>query len=170
MLSDMKPSPEDVLSRYPGPVELLPERLRWQIMLALSLTFVIVGLVLMMLGHRAGLWIVIAFGALALVPSMIALPGAAKLVLDRDGFRATSLYRGRYVPWEETSEFQVAELARGGHHVVVYEDSGASDQVVLSKSRFAGYNSALPDPFGMTPQELAFVLNEWRKRALADSR
>ena len=67
-----------------------------------------------------------------------------------------------------SSDFHIAELARGGHRVVVYEDSGASDQTVLSKSRFAGYNSALPDPFGMTPQELAFVLNEWRNRALAE--
>lgn len=162
----MKLSPEDVLSRYPGPIELEPQRLRWQIMLGVSVACMGVGFALMFSGHRAGLWIVLAFGVLAALPAMVALPGAAKLVLDRDGFRATSLYRGRYVRWDESSDFHVAKMERGGYRIVVYEDPGMNENRVLSKSRFAGYNSAFPDSYGFDVDELADLMNRWRKKSL----
>jgi hypothetical protein len=157
---------DEILACFPGPVELLPERRKWQWILAVNLVFVGAGFMLMFQGHRAGVYVVLAFALIAVIPAMIALPGAAKLVLDRDGFRATSLYRGRYTRWDEVSEFKVAAMARGGHRIVVYDDAGLVEgSHLMASSKYAGHNSAFPDSYGLTVQDLAELMNAWRERA-----
>ncbi len=164
----MQPDPVAALvARYPGPVVLLPERRRWQIILAFNLLFVFAGFLMMLQGQRLGLYVVIGFALIAFIPAMIALPGAAKLAIDRDGFVATSLYRGRHTRWSDVSEFQVAQMARGGHRIVVYDDATITDgSHLMAGSRIAGRNAALPDTYGLGAEQLAQVLNHWRTRAL----
>jgi hypothetical protein len=166
--NDMQPdTAAPIIARYPGPVTLLPQRRRWQIVLAFNAVFIALGFIMMLQGQRLGIYVVLAFAAIAFIPAMVALPGAAKLALDRDGFTATSLYRGKHTRWTDVSEFQIAQMSRGGHRIVVYDDASLTEgSHLMSGSQIAGRNSALPDTYGLTAEELAKVLNHWRMQAL----
>jgi len=160
----------DVLASYPGPVELLPPVGRWRVILGFNLAFVAAGLILYAQGQRYGVFVALAFGLLALPLAMVALPGAAKLRIEQEGFTATVLYRGRLTRWTNVSEFQVARMARSGQLVLVYDDvSLEAGSHLLSGSRYAGRNSALPSTYGLTAEELMRVLNYWHSRALEGS-
>ncbi len=162
-----RPTSADVIQRYPGPVVLLPERRKWQIILAFNMLFVLAGLMMALQGNRHGVYIALGFGLIAIVPAMVALPGAAKLVLEHDGFTATSLYRGGKTLWTDVSEFKVATLSPGNHRILVYDDARAAAQShLMAKTQVAGHTSALPDSYGLGADDLAAVMNEWRERAL----
>jgi hypothetical protein len=157
----------EVLSSYPGPVELVPDVGRWRVILAFNLAFVAAGLVMMLQGQQFGLYVALAFGLLALPLAMVALPGAAKLTIMHEGFVATVFYRGHLTRWTDVSEFQVAQMARGGQFILVYDDASlVAGSHLMSGSRYAGRNSALPSTYGMSADELARILNHWRARAL----
>jgi len=157
----------EILASYPGPVELVPPVGRWRVIFAFNLAFVAAGLIMMAQGQKHGVYVVLAFGLIALPLAMVALPGAAKLTIRPDGFIATALYRGHLTRWTEVSEFQVARMARSGQHILVYDDSSLEEgSHFLSGSRYAGRNSALPSTYGMTAEELMRILNHWRARAL----
>jgi hypothetical protein len=157
-----------VIARYPGPVVLAPDVRKWRIFLAFNLVFVFAGLVMLAQGHRNGLYVAVAFGLIALVLAMVALPGAANLIIERDGFKATVMYRGKFTRWRDVSEFQVARMARSGTHVIVYDDATlvAEGAHLMSGTKIAGRNSALPGSYGQPADELARILNHWRSRAL----
>jgi hypothetical protein len=158
----------DILASYPGPVELTPPTGRWRVTLAINLAFVAAGLIMLAQGQRHGLYVALAFGVLALPLAVVALPGAAKLRIERDGFTATALYRGQLTRWTDVSEFQIAQMARGKQRVLVYDDaSPEAGSHLFSGSKYAGHNSALPSTYGLSAEELARILNHWRSRALA---
>jgi hypothetical protein len=161
------PSAAEIIARYPGPIVLLPDVRKWRWFLAFNLAFVAVGLVMMAQGQRNGIYVVIAFGLIAAFLAMVALPGAARLIVERDGFTATVVYRGRFTRWSDVSEFQVAQMARSGQQVVVYDDASLVEgSHVMSGSKIAGHNSALPGSYGQSAADLARILNHWRSRAL----
>ncbi len=125
---------------------------------------------MMLQGQRHGVYVVVAFGLLALPFAMVALPGAAKLRIARDGFVATAFYRGHLTRWTDVSEFQIAQVTRGRQYILVYDDASPMESAHLfSGSRIAGRNSALPSTYGMSAEELARILNHWRSRALEQS-
>jgi hypothetical protein len=160
----------EILASYPGPVELTPPTGRWRVILAFNLAFVAAGLIMLAQGQRHGLYVALAFGLLALPFAMVALPGAAKLVIDRNGFTATALYRGQRTRWTDVSEFQIAQMARGRQRILVYDDATlVQGSHLLSGSKYAGRNSALPSTYGLSAEELARILNHWRSRALAQA-
>jgi hypothetical protein len=140
------------------------------VLLAFNLAFVAAGLIMLLQGQKLGLYVAIAFGLLALPLAMVALPGAAKLQIMREGFIATALYRGHLTRWTDVSEFRIAMMGSGKQHILVYDDAGLREgSHLLSGSRYAGRNSALPSTYGMTAEELTRILNYWRTRALEES-
>jgi hypothetical protein len=160
----------EILAGYPGPVELVPNVGRWRVMLAFNLAFVTAGLIMLLQGQKTGLYVAIAFGLLVLPLAMVALPGAAKLTVMRDGFIATALYRGHLTRWADVSEFQIAQMARSKQYILVYDDASlVKGSHLLSGSSYAGRNSALPSTYGLSAEELARILNHWRARALEGS-
>jgi hypothetical protein len=160
-------SAAEIIAHYPGPIELIPDVRKWRLFLMLNLAFVVAGLAMMAQGHRNGMYVAIAFGMIAAILSIVALPGAAKLTVERDGFRATVLYRGKFTRWTDVSEFQVAQMARTSQQVVIYDDASLVEgSHLMSGKKFAGRNSALPGSYGRTAQDLAIILNHWRNRAL----
>ena len=162
-----RPTVAEILASYPGPIELTPFVGRWRVILAFNLAFVVTGLILYLQGQQYGVYVAVAFGLLALPLTMVALPGAAKLRIAQEGFTATVLYRGHLARWTDVSEFQIAQMARTGQYVLVYDDASlAEGSHLLSGSRYAGRNSALPSTYGLSAEELARVLNHWRTRGL----
>ena len=162
-----RPTVSEIVASYPGPIELVPPVRRWRIMLGFNLAVIAAGLLMIAQGHRNGIYVVVAFGLLALPLAIVALPGSAKLRIERDGFTATALYRGSLTRWTDVSEFQVARMARSNQLILVYDDKSlVGGSHLLAGSRYAGRNSALPSSYGLNAEQLAYVLNHWRSRAL----
>jgi hypothetical protein len=165
-----------ILARFPGPVTLHPSRIRYVGLLAASLGFV-AALVFMLqhgsIGPGGALkaWLGIAFfGVGALIGAVMLLPGAGRLTLDADGFERVTLFMKFPASWQQASDFIVWEHRTGrGHRVrlVAYDDNCVGDNM---SRRLSGRNAGLPDTYGLSPEELARLMTQWRGRALTRRR
>ena len=119
----MSSAPAAILSRFPGPVVLVPSRRKWLFVLGGSLAFVAIGL---WVRHDDPLWGWLGvgfFGIAALVGALMLLPGAGGLRLDSDGFEMTNLFRRHRCRWTEVSEFEVVRLPPSRQKMVVFDDA-----------------------------------------------
>jgi len=162
----MSSAPAAILSRFPGPVVLVPSRRKWLLVLGGSLAFVAIGLWVM---HDVPTWGWLAvgfFGIAALVAAIMLLPGAGDLRLDSDGFEMTSLFRRYRSRWTEVSEFEVVRLPPSLRKMVVFDDARTKDSALAEvNSSLAGRTGGLPDNYSLSYEELAAIMNEWRARA-----
>jgi len=105
------------------------------------------------------------FGFGAIVFGVLLLPGAAWLRLEPAGFTVCHLFRKRFTPWSDVSEFGV--VMAGRNELVGYDSRSAAEnsprRAALSRS-LSGYNSALPDTYGPRAAQLAALLNEVLRR------
>jgi hypothetical protein len=109
-------------------------------------------------------WLVGFFTLGIPIAAIMLLPGAGGLVLDRDGFGVTTVYRMHRWRWTDTGGFMVATLPRG-HKMVVY-DSRASGVLGQASMKITGRNAGLPETYGLKPEALAELMTRWRERAL----
>jgi hypothetical protein len=155
-----------ILSRFPGPVVLVPSRRKWLLVLGGGLAFVAIGLWVM---HDVPLWGWFgtgSFAVAALVAALMLLPGAGGLRLDSDGFEMTSLFRRHRSRWMEVSEFEVVRLPPSLQKMVVFDDVRTKDSALAKVNRcLAGRTGGLPDSYSLSHEDLAAIMNEWRARA-----
>ena len=88
------------------------------------------------------------------------LPGAAGLVLTRDGFAIKSLYRSHLVRWSDIDEFRT-----GPNQRVIFRLS--KEYAARLRSRPLGVltcdEGRFRDSYGVPSERLAAFLNEWRQ-------
>jgi hypothetical protein len=110
---------------------------------------------------------ILAFGWLAVGAAIqLCRPSASCLTLDADGFETLNLlfFLRVRMHWRDVSEFQVRHVFGtshlfGGRDVATFKVPGAS---------FGARGiRMLPDSFGLSEDDLAWLMNEWRARALA---
>ena len=89
-------------------------------------------------------------------------PKAAYLHLSTDGFTFCSLFRAHTVRWAHVQEFAVIEVAPTTRMVAwnFTSDHPATGRARGISKALSGYEAALPDTYGMKPQELADLLNK----------
>jgi hypothetical protein len=161
-----------ILARFPGPVTMPANRRKAAAVLAGSLGFVAMGILVLRYGDGEAdeifwAWAAIAFFALcAVVAAVMLLPGAGSLTLAADGFTMCSLFRKAHTPWRQASDFAVAQSGDKRMTFVGYEDARASGFAAETSRSLIGRNAALPDTYGLTHEELAQLLTRWRERAL----
>ncbi len=112
---------------------------------------------------------VIFFGAGAAVGIVALLPGASGLTLNRDGFVIVNLYRHRAARWQDVSAFAVAEVNAlfRTQKLVGYDDRTAKGaRLAALNVSLSGYNSALPDTYGLSCEDLARLMSLWRERVV----
>jgi hypothetical protein len=108
------------------------------------------------------------FGLVALVAPVAMLPGAGGLVLDREGFDVTSLFRRYRVRWQDTADFAAVVLPPARHRMVAYNDrKQSSSRLARMNVAIVGRNAAIPDTYGFSAEALAQLMAQWRERALA---
>jgi len=110
-------------------------------------------------------WIeILVFGSNAIVFGV--LLWSAYLKLDPTGFAICSLFQARTLGWHEVDAFRV-DTDRGRKLVVFNFSKLHRGQEFARKvaSRLSGYEAGLPDNYGLSAEELAATLNEWRERA-----
>jgi len=166
-------SPESLLQRFPGPIELSAGRLKFLLLMVGAAIFG--GVSWWYLQHeRLGwyativLWLAV-IGCIAAVPLMIALMlRGSSLRLDASHLHARHGWRRQPTRWADTSAFEAATVPGTDVRLVIYDDAtkGKSPLGVMNAG-LMGRNAAVPDSYGLTPKELAWLLNGWRERALA---
>ncbi|MGJ4931156.1 hypothetical protein ACQR1I_33845 [Bradyrhizobium sp. HKCCYLS2038] len=161
--------------QFPGPLTLHASRSRFLRLFGVSALFVAIGTGLLVHdGSNAKIWFSLLFFALcALVFATNLLPGSASLTLDADGFRVKQFYFVRKSRWESVTNIHAGYLLGAGYlpglrtKVVRYIDTQWSGwRLARWETAKLGYNAALPDIYGMSADELAALMMQWRNRLL----
>ena len=153
-----------ILSRFPGPVRLYPSRKKWLLILLISALFTAVGFWMAAESAPSGWYALVFFAACLIVSVIMLLPGAGGLVLDRDGFRVTSLFRSHRSRWRDVSGFEPISVS--SQRLVGFDDRAANRAIGALNTVIAGHNAALPETYGFYVDELAELMQRWRERAM----
>jgi hypothetical protein len=166
---------ETILARFPGPVTMPVSRIKALGVLLGCVAFVAIGVLILRYGDGEaeeifGAWLAIVFfGLCAVVAAVMLLPGAGSLTLAADGFTMCSLFRKAHTPWRQASDFTVARSRDRRMTFVGYEDARASGAAAETSRSLIGRNAALPDTYGLSHEELARLLTQWRALALVEA-
>jgi hypothetical protein len=153
------------LARFPGPVRLYPSRKKWFLILLISALFTVVGFWMVAESASSGWYALIFFAACLVVSVIMLLPGAGGLVLDRDGFRMTSLFRSHRVRWQDATGFEPISIPYSNQRLVGFDHAAAGRTIAALNTAIAGHNAALPDTYGFSVDELAQLMLRWQERA-----
>lgn len=150
-------------------IVLRPSKRRTTLYFLGCLGFVIIG-AMQIARHEAGVigWLcVLFFGLCVAVFAIQFIPGASYLRIRSDGFRFCSLFRkSPQILWRDVSNFRVTSVPPSGHRIVVFDWHAAPNRGVRRMNRhLVDATDGLPDSYGLSPEELAELLNAWRSRA-----
>ena len=152
-------------------IVLRPDKQMVFLRLALCLGFVI-GSKMMIDRHYAPVigWIGIVFfgfGVLVFLTQLLFDP--SWLYIRSDGFSYCNLFRkSPLILSRDVSDFRIARVPPSGNRMVVFDWNAApSSGVRRFNTGAVGATDALPETYGMGPEELAALLNDWRLRAIS---
>ena len=144
---------------------LRPNRRRYLLNMALAAGFVAAGDLMIRKGDPRGWAGILFFGFGVIVYVLLLLPGSAYLRLDPTGFTVCSLFRAHSTGWFEVDSFEVARMR--GRKLVVFNFSNLhrGQEFVRKVAVAIGWHQgALPDTYGLSAEELAAIMNDWRQR------
>lgn len=112
-------------------------------------------------------WLVAGFFALGVIVSVInLLPGSSYLRLDNEGFTTCSLFRTHTFRWFDVERFDVARISTNKMVVFDFSDTYRKQEVGRRvATAVTGHEGALPESYGMSQEELAKLLNDYRRSA-----
>jgi hypothetical protein len=160
-----------ILTQFPRPVTLTPSRRKWSIMLVFSLAIAMS--LWLALQHPLSIrqepfvvWMILVFAGFGIIVStLMLLPHANVLILDEDGFELIKFFRRKYVPWKDASHFEISHLSHGG--MVIFDNAQEKKSHLARVNTWIGVrNSGLPDTYGLSAENMASLMNQWRERAL----
>jgi len=132
--------------------------------LFISLLFVVIG-VLIFNGTLID-WLGIGFFGLGCIVFVLQLlPNASYLRLTPEGFTICSLFRSHSYSWTEIDNFAFGYVSKM-KTVVFNHSSPYKKQIALRKTnkKLFGFEACLPDTYGMSAEELADLMNTWKRR------
>ena len=101
------------------------------------------------------------------------LPGSSSLTLAADGFELRNLFQRSRTSWHEVTEFRVMELDEGAGRfsgmgrVVSYESRTSGIRPGLERHGPTMVRTMLPGQYRLPKEDLAWLMTQWRSRALA---
>lgn len=127
--------------------------------------FAVIGALMLRDGEPMG-WLVLGFFGLCALASLILLfPGASYLRLSSEGFEMRSLFRSHAQKWSDVAGFHAGRIARNAMVLIEYAPTyQRSRKARRIAAELTGAEGALPDTYGRSAEELAQLLNEWRRR------
>jgi hypothetical protein len=166
MMQSSQSQVDAILARFPGPVTLHPSRIKWLLVLLAGGVLAFGGYLMVSDGDSRGWFVLAFFAAVAIVAAIVLLPGAGGLTLDRNGFRATSLFRGFSARWEQVRGFESVSVPPSWQKLVVYDDINLAGKIAKLNVAIAGHNAGLPDTYGLSADDLARLMTLWQDRAM----
>ena len=142
-------SPAPVLAFPPSlePDQLLlrPSKLKYSLILFVSVVFTAAGLVVLVTSSVLGGLAVAGFFGVCTVMSVFLVFGRRTyLLLNREGFTLSGLFGRRTIPWSRVESF-------------------SPDKRWVSV-RYLDHDGLLPDTYGLGARRLAVLLTEWKAR------
>jgi len=148
------------------PFTLRPGKRGVLVLLFASLAFVGLGIAIVAHGDPRG-WYA-GFFLVGVVTAIAQLhPEAVFLEISREGIRFRNLFQTTYIEWRTIEGFGVVDLrsGKGGRKRGVaisllpeFRKQGKMQQLTRD---FIGFDSVLPDTYGLKPQDLAALLNSY---------
>lgn len=149
------------------PMTLRPRRAKSALLFFVCAIFVATGVLMVRDGQAMG-YFCTGFFALCLAVFGAQLhPRAAYLHLAADGFTYCTLFRAHTYSWASIQEFGVTCLPPSRLQVVGWNftpDYPSAIQMRSISRALFGYEAALPDTYGLKPEELADTLNNLRRQ------
>jgi hypothetical protein len=113
-------------------------------------------------------WLGLAFFGLGAILSLIVVlfPQISSLRLAPEGFYLRSIVRTQFISWGDVSLFGVASISM--NEMVVFNYAATYTGQRLGRSLafdLVGWEGALSDTFGMSAEELANLMNAWKRRS-----
>lgn len=113
-------------------------------------------------------WLVVGFfGPCSLIVLCQFIPGANYLRLTRDGISYSTFFRKRSHKWDEIFEFGAYEPSSTGSKYVGFnfkQRSKSGENLNSFSKTLSGWESGIPDTYGMSAEELVEILESWRKK------
>jgi hypothetical protein len=162
-----KTSAADILVRFPGPVTLRASLKRWCLVFAGCALFAIGGKWMVSTGQVMGWLPLIFFGIGAIIAAFAMLPGASALTLDGTGFEITNFYRRSRTRWQDAGDFVATRIPAARQRFVLFNNARSGRRLARINTFISGRNAALPDTYGLSPDDLAQLMAQWRERAAA---
>jgi hypothetical protein len=150
----------EYLARFPGPLRLYPPR--WSYLVGVPIGLFFLGLSLTY-EQRTAFWIGILLSSFAIVASILSVsPLANSLTLRNNGFEVRFSFRRMAIPWHQAHNF--AALDFDGEQQVMFSNDGLSS---AGASEFGGRNASLGRTYGLSAEDLADLMSQWRTRAMS---
>lgn len=160
-----------IAKETPQEITLYPSRKAWLPVLVISLVFCVIGVWMISKDDWRG-WLGLSFfGLCALVSAlMVTFPQVSSLRLTIDGFYMGSLIRTQFTRWRDVTGFGVASISMNKMVVFNYSASYSGQRFGRKVAAdLAGWEGALPDTYGMSADELANLMNSWKRRSEAQA-
>lgn len=122
-------------------------------------------------------WVgVLLFGLVSVECIMHLLPGASWLSLDDDGFTIHRLHKEERLRWQQVEEFFVLPsrtifvLSAPRRFVAFDLEPGEQRQGRIRRKTLSlmGFENALPSTYGMRAEDLASLMEDWRRSCRDD--
>jgi hypothetical protein len=141
---------------------LRPNRLRWVLQGTACAGLTGLGLWLVMEGKRFG-WPLFVFFALCTLVALAELVGDSHLRLTHYGLEVKTLTTHQAYRWQDILWFGVLRMSFSTFVAFRFADSYGGRRTVLREMTH-GADGMLPDNYGMSADELARLLADWRNR------
>jgi len=109
-------------------------------------------------------WLITSFfGLCLLVFSIQLIPGSTQLTLSKEGFKATSLFRGQFTKWSDIEGFKVGYVGKTRFVKFDYTSKHKKHKFGKGLAKFlSGNHGALPSNYGMSLEDLSDLMNTWK--------
>jgi hypothetical protein len=145
---------------------LRARRLKYFWFLLVSAAFTVIGAFMIRDRAPTGWLVLLFFGASTIVFCVLLIPGSAYLKLRPASFTVCSLFRTSTTRWDAVDRFETGHV--GLRKLVVFNYSDSFRRYELARkisSTISGHEGALPETYGLSTEELAALMNEWRQCA-----
>ncbi len=146
---------------------LTPNKLKYALLALFGLVVFVVGLGFALAGEWYG-WLILALGvAVGLSCLLMLSPRFASLTLAPEDFTLRSGFVHRTWRWDEVSDFFTAYVDRSRTVGFNYADRAGLSAFKIKVGDVRGYDEYLPETYRMDVDDLAALMNDWRRRATA---
>jgi hypothetical protein len=156
---------------------LRPRNLKTIGLLLISFTLVLGGVILIDESPLISWFCISFFGIGVIVFTLELIPNSNYLKLTKDGFEIRSLYKSNFTKWNDINSFKAGVLKIPVYNVLGtffnkkkkmvffdYKETHRKNKITKSLSKsLSGSQAALPDLYGMKADELAKLMNDWKK-------
>lgn len=133
-----------------------------------SMVFTVGGILMMDEESLMGSLTTSFFGLGVIVFLVQLIPGSTELVLTKEGFIVTSLFRSNLTKWSDVKKFKIGYLGKNKAVLFDYVDGHNKYNVGKSISKvFSNSHGALPSNYGLSVTELLNLMNDWKNKCLA---